>query len=195
MIPLLLRLAEERDAKAVAAIYAPAVTDLATSFELEPPSPAEMAARIALGAAHYPWLVAERAGEVLGYAYASRHRDRAAYAWSADVSVYIRGDAHRQGIGRGLYRALLGILELQRFRSVFAGATLPNPASVGLHESMGFRLIGVYEGVGSKFGQWHDVAWFGRALAPRTPDPGPPLTMDEVRAHPAWSATLSWSTK
>lgn len=191
---MIARLAEERDASALAAIYAPAVIERATSFELVPPSATEMAARVAAVAAHYPWLVVEDEGRVLGFAYASRHRDRAAYAWSVDVSVYVHPDAHRQGIGRGLYRILLAILELQGFRRVYAGATLPNPASVGLHEAMGFRPIGVYEAVGHKFGRWHDVAWFGRPLAPLTADPAPPLTMDEVRAHPAWPKTLQWST-
>ena len=191
---MIARLAEERDAPALAAIYAPAVIERATSFELVPPSAAEMAARVAAVAAHYPWLVAEDGGKVLGFAYASRHRDRAAYAWSVDVSVYVHPDAHRRGIGRGLYRVLLRVLELQGFRRAYAGATLPNPASVGLHEAMGFRPIGVYEAVGHKFGRWHDVAWFGRPLAPLSADPAPPLTMDEVRAHPAWQETISWRT-
>jgi L-amino acid N-acyltransferase YncA len=189
-----LRLAEERDAPALAAIYAPAVTERPTSFEIVPPTAAEMARRLSAAASHFPWLVAERDGEVLGYAYGSRHRDRAAYGWSCDVSAYVRDVLHRQGIGRGLYGALLAILELQGFRRAFAGVTLPNPASVGLHEAMGFRRIGVYEAVGSKFGQWHDVAWFGRSLAPLVPDPPPPLTMDEVRALPAFSLALSWSS-
>jgi L-amino acid N-acyltransferase YncA len=190
----IVRPAEERDAPALAAIYAPAVIERATSFELVPPSAAEMARRVAAVAPLYPWLVAERAGTILGYAYAGRHKDRPAYGWSVDVSVYVDASAHRQGIGRGLYRALLGILVLQGFRRAYAGATLPNPASVGLHEAMGFRPIGVYEAVGHKFGRWHDVAWFGRPLAPLTADPAPPLTMDEVRALPAWSDTISWST-
>ncbi len=188
------RLAEERDAPELAAIYAPAVIARATSFELVPPKPAEMARRLALVAPDHPWLVAERDGVILGYAYGGRHRDRAAYAWSCDVSAYVRDGLHRQGIGRGLYRSLLAILELQGFRRVFAGATLPNPGSVGLHEAMGFRLIGVYEAVGSKFGQWHDVAWFGRSLAPLVPDPKPPLTMDAVKALPAFSEAMTWRT-
>jgi phosphinothricin acetyltransferase len=190
----IVRPAEERDAPALAAIYAPAVLERATSFELVAPSPAEMASRIALGAALFPWLVAEQDGIILGSAYAGRHKERAAYAWSVDVSVYVHRDAQRQGIGRGLYGALFRVLELQGFRRAFAGATLPNPASVGLHESMGFKPIGVYEDVGFKFGQWHDVAWFGRTLAPLVSDPAPPLTMDEVRALPGWPAALSWST-
>jgi phosphinothricin acetyltransferase len=188
------RLAEERDAPELAAIYSPAVTERATSFEYVPPTAAEMARRLAAVAPHFPWLVAERDGAVLGYAYGGRHRDRDAYRWSCDVSAYVRDGFHRQGVGRGLYQSLFRILELQGYRRAFAGVTLPNPASVGLHESMGFRPIGVYEAVGSKFGRWHDVAWFGRSLAPLVPDPPPPLTMAEVRALPAFSEALTWSS-
>ena len=192
--PPSLRLAEARDASACAAIYAPAVLERATSFEFAVPSTEEMARRIAAVAASYPWLVAERGDEVLGYAYGGRHKERDAYGWSVDVSAYIRGDAHRQGIGRGLYTALFALLALQGYRRAWAGVTLPNPASVGLHEAMGFRHVGTYEAVGWKFGRWHDVAWFGRALGPLDARPAPPLSIAEARALPAWNRSLAWSS-
>lgn len=189
----MLRLAGARDAPACAAIYAPAILERSTSFEYNVPTDEEMARRIAAVAEAYPWLVAERGGEVIGYAYGSRHKERDAYGWSVDVSAYIRGDAQRQGIGRGLYNALFALLALQGYRRAWAGVTLPNPASVGLHEAMGFRRVGVYEKVGWKFGRWHDVAWFGRALGPLDEPPAQPLSVAQARALPAWNQALAWS--
>ena len=189
-----LRLAGARDAPALAAIYAPAVLERATSFEFIPPTIDEMARRIEAVAPSFPWIVAERAGEVIGSAYGSRHKERDAYKWSVDVSAYIRGDCHRQGIGRGLYTALFKLLALQGYRRAWAGVTLPNPGSVGLHEAMGFRHLGTYEAVGWKFGRWHDVAWFGRALGPLDESPAPPLSIEQARALPAWNQALQWSS-
>jgi L-amino acid N-acyltransferase YncA len=185
-----IRLAGPGDAAAVAAIYAPAVIGRAISFEFEPPDAAEMARRIAKTHPMHPWLVAERDGEVVGYAYAGRHRERDAYAWSVDVSTYVHPDVHRAGVGRGVYTALFAILALQGYRTAFAGATLPNPGSVGLHTAMGFRPVGVYEGVGYKLGRWHDVAWFARPLLSRGPEPEAPRPLDEVAHRPEFAAAL-----
>ena len=157
-----LRLAVVRDAAAMLAIYAPIVSDTIISFELEPPSLAEMERRIASAESQWPWLVCERAGELIGYAYASQHRVRAAYQWSADTSVYVRADARRGGIARALYASLFEILALQGYYNAYAGITLPNPASVGFHEAMGFTLVGVPQ-VGYKLGAWHDVGWWGHS--------------------------------
>jgi len=170
-----IRVATAQDAEAVARIYAPAVTDRSTSFELTPPDAAEMGWRIQKVLEQYPWLVVESLGNVLGYVYATAHRDRAAYRWSVDTAVYIRSDAHRRGIGRALYTALMEILALQGYRNAYAGTTLPNDSSVALHEAMGFRKVGTYERVGYKFGKWHDVVWFERELAERIVDPPEPV--------------------
>ena len=148
--PAVIRLATERDAEQIAIIYAPNVTDTIVSFELETPNPDEMSRRIEITLERYPWLVCEREGRVLGYAYASAHGSRAAYLWSVDVSVYVYEDARRTGMGRALYTSLFAALDLQGFYNAYGGATLPNPASVGLHESVGFRPVGVYRGVGYK---------------------------------------------
>jgi len=169
-----LRVARTDDAAAVSAIYAPFVEATAISFEREPPGAGAMARRIEATAAHLPWLVAENARGLVGYAYAARHRDRAAYAWSVDVSAYVDARAHRRGVGRRLYEALLGVLERQGFHRAYAGITLPNAASVGLHESLGFCFLGRYAEVGWKHGAWHDVGWWERALAPGEPTAGPP---------------------
>jgi len=169
------RVAVEADAEAVQLIYAPIVRDTAISFELEPPTVAEMQHRITTTLASLPWLVAEDSeGAVVGYAYASRHRERAAYAWSVDVSVYV-GDGHRgQGLGRALYEPLLSDLTDHGYVTAFAGIALPNAASVGLHEALGFTRIGVFSSVGYKHGRWHDVGWWQRRLRDAPIEPEPP---------------------
>ena len=159
-----IRDATVQDATAVQAIYAPVVTGTVISFEETPPTVDEMAERIATYGRNYPFLVAERQGRVVGYAYASAHRDRAAYRWSADVAVYVAEDARGSGIGRGLYDRLLPQLATQGLHAAFAGITLPNAGSVRLHESVGFELVGVYREVGFKFGRWLDVGWWQRRL-------------------------------
>jgi phosphinothricin acetyltransferase len=178
--PSSIRLANERDAEQVAAIYAPNVTDTIISFESEPPSTDETSRRIEGTLERYPWLVCERRGRVLGYAYAGAHRSRAAYRWSVDVSAYVHGEARRVGVGRALYASLFAALDLQGFYNAYAGIALPNSASVGLHEAMGFRPVGVYQGVGYKMGAWHDVGWWHLPLRERVPDPNPPVDLPSV---------------
>ena len=189
--PSNIRLATERDAEEIAAIYAPNVTDTIISFELEPPTADEMRLRIEGTLERYPWLVCERRGRVLGYTYAGAHGSRAAYQWSVDVSVYVHEEAHRTGVGRALYTSLFAALDLQGFYNVYAGATLPNPASVGLHESVGFRAVGVYRGVGYKLGAWHDVGWWHLPLRERIADPDPPSDLPSVLGSEGWDATLA----
>lgn len=150
------------------------MTDSVVSFEGEPPSTAEMAGRIR--AAH-AWLVAERDGRVAGYAYATTHRARAAYRWTAEVSAYVDRGAHRSGVGRRLYAELFERLRGAGFRLLVAGITLPNDASVGFHEAMGFAPVGVYKSVGWKAGEWWDVGWWQLDLgAPGDPPPEPAVT-------------------
>jgi L-amino acid N-acyltransferase YncA len=176
-----IRLATEDDAGQILAIYAPIVRETPISFEVEPPTVAAMRQRISDTLACFPWLVCEGAGELLGYAYGSRHRGRAAYDWSAEVSVYVHASARRSGVGRDLYRTLFEILRLQGFCNALAGATLPNPASVGLHESLGFQPVGIYRSVGYKFGAWHDVGWWQLSLRPHTACPAPPVPFRAMR--------------
>jgi L-amino acid N-acyltransferase YncA len=186
-----IRLPTDCDAEQVAAIYAPNVTDSIISFELEPPSAEEMRRRIEVTLERYPWLVCERRGRVLGYAYAGAHGSRAAYQWAVDVSVYVHEEAHRTGVGRALYTSLFAALKLQGFYNAYAGATLPNPASVGLHESVGFRAVGVYRGVGYKLGAWRDVVWWHLPLRERVADPDPPADLPSVVGSEGWEAALA----
>lgn len=186
-----IRLATPDDAAQIRDIYVPAVLDSATSFEYEPPSVEEMRHRIeAVLGKGYPWLVLDRSGEVLGYAYGSAHRERAAYRWSAEVSVYIHPAWHRRGIGRALYASLFEVLRLQGFRNAFAGATQPNPGSVALHEAMGFQEVGRFRHIGYKLGKWHDTLWWGLALADHPAEAPPPLSLEEARRQPGWSRAL-----
>jgi L-amino acid N-acyltransferase YncA len=168
----MIRRADPRcDASACAAIYAPYVEAGPTSFEEEAPGPEELAARIEETTATHPWLVAESGGALAGFAYACRHRSRPAYRWAVDVSVYVAAGHHREGHGWRLYEALFDDLRERGFRVACAGITLPNEASVALHEGLGFEPVGVYRRIGWKAGAWHDVGWWQLDLAPGAEDP------------------------
>jgi phosphinothricin acetyltransferase len=186
-----IRLATDNDAAGIAEIYRPIVEATPISFEVEPPDEREVQKRIRETLPAYPWLVCAYEGRVAGYAYATRHRARAAYRWSVDTSVYVHSDFRRRGIGQGLYASLFGILAAQGYFSAYAGVTLPNPGSVGLHESAGFKAIGVYRNVGYKQGAWHDVGWWELALQPYIPEPRPPLSLALVQADPSWPSMLA----
>jgi phosphinothricin acetyltransferase len=189
-----IRMAHAGDAEQIAAIYRPYVTDAVTSFEVDAPDAAEMAARIEAVLIRAPWLVCTDAdGAVIGYAYASRHHERAAYQWSLDVAVYIHAAHHRRGVGRALYEKLFALLRLQGFYVAHAGITVPNAASIGLHESLGFVPVGVYPAVGWKFGAWRDVGWWRLALQDLAPTPAPPLSVSQASTLPAWAAVLASS--
>jgi phosphinothricin acetyltransferase len=161
----------ERDASGCAAIYAPNVEASATSFEERVPSREEMVTRIERISRTHRWLVVERGSELLGYAYACAHRERPAYRWATDVSVYVAEEQQRRGIGRALYEELFARLRLQRFRVACAGITLPNEASVQLHERLRFSAVGVYRRIGWKAGAWRDVGWWQLDLAPNSDEP------------------------
>ncbi len=160
--------AQAGDEAACAAIYAPYVRETAITFELEPPGPEEMAARIAASQAGHAWVVLEQDGAVAGYAYGATWQSRPAYRFSCEVSVYVEMGRRRSGAGRALYEALFERLRSRGFRNAVAGMTMPNEASEALHLAMGFRPVGSYTDIGYKLGRWHDVAYFQLQLA----DPG-----------------------
>ena len=190
-----IRLAVEDDAVAAAEIYAPSCASTAVSFEYAPPSAEEMASRIRTVTAQFPWLVLDAAGVVAGYAYATRHRERAAYGWSVDTAVYVDAIHRRCGVGRALYTTLCELLRLQGYFKAYAGITLPNGASIGLHEAVGFTSVGVYRGVGYKHGVWHDVAWYDMALQPERLNPGPPVPVSALAASSGWAEAVARGLK
>jgi L-amino acid N-acyltransferase YncA len=169
-----IRDATERDAEACAAIYAPYVADTAITFEYDPPSVAEMARRITAARRTHAWVVLEDGDRVVGYAYAGPYKERAAYRWTCEVSVYLESGRRRGGAGRALYEALFDRLAERGFRTLVAVMTLPNDASEGLHGALGFEPVGVFRRVGWKHGAWRDVAWAQRSIGP---DDGAPVDL------------------
>ena len=177
--PFIVRAATPRDAAAMQAIYAPVVEDTVISFEATPPTVDEFASRIQVTTERFPWLAAEVDGEVVGYAYAGRHQERAAYRWSVDVSLYVAAGWRGRGAGTVLYGVLFDELRALGYVSAYAGITLPNDASVAVHQKLGFVPVARFPDVGFKHGSWHDVGWWHLALqvppaAPAEPVPWRP---------------------
>jgi L-amino acid N-acyltransferase YncA len=173
----------ERDASGCLAIYGPFANDTPISFEESAPTLDEFKQRIERTARTHAYLVAEDEGEIAGFAYAGSHRDRPAYRWSAEVSVYL-GERHRgQGLARKLYEVLFPLLEQQGYRILLAGVTTTNPTSIRLHETLGFQAVGVYRRIGWKAGSWLDVMWLSLQLGADTHEaqqpqsPGPPVRL------------------
>jgi phosphinothricin acetyltransferase len=171
------RAATEEDAAACAAIYAPYVTDTAITFEIDPPTPEEMAERITAAERTHAWLLLEDledGGRVVGYAYAGPFKTRPAYRWACETSVYLEPGRRRTGGGRTLYEALFSRLADRGYRTAIAGMTLPNEASAGLHRALGFQPVGTNRRIGWKHGRWHDVAWMQRTLSEAADPPAEP---------------------
>lgn len=178
-----IRMASPDDAGAIADVYLPYVRDTAISFETVPPSAEEIRSRLTTTLPLLPWLVITDRERVKGFAYASPHRARDAYRWSADVSLYLDGSIHRRGHGRRLYSALLNLIGAQGYIHAYAAIALPNPVSVGLHEALGFARVGVFHAVGFKNGTWWDVGWWHRRLTDLPARPRQPRPWSELTAH------------
>lgn len=170
------------DAPQIARIYAPFVEHSHVSFEEHAPGAGEMAERIRSHTQTHPWVVVSEDEDMIGYAYASQHRTRPAYRWSADTAIYLRADAQGRGIGKALYLELFRLLKLQRFHSVYAGIALPNDASIALHRSVGFMPVGIYREVGYKAGAWRDTSWWQLRLGDSDAPPEEPLRPQDVVA-------------
>jgi len=170
-----IRCVSPHDAAQIHSIYCPYVTSTSISFELDEPSVEEVRRRITDISAKYPWFVCCLPEGIAGYAYATRHRERAAYQWDVEVSVYVRTEHHHRGLGSRLYNVVFEVLKTLGYYNAYAGISLPNPASVAFHEKMGFRKIGVFEGAGYKFDAWHDVGWWQLALREKGDRPAPPV--------------------
>lgn len=176
----MIRLASPTDAVAILAIYAPYIRNTSLTFETGVPPVADFANRIRSYMEYFPWLVYEEQGQVRGYAYASRYREREAYQWSVECSVYIHDDHHRSGIAGKLYSALFDLLKAQGFTTVYAVINLPNDPSVAFHESMGFRYFATYEKVGYKLGKWKNVGWWQLQLNDYIMEPPAPIHFSQL---------------
>ena len=178
-----IRLSRASDAEGCLAVYAPYVLSSAVSFETKPPSVEEFRRRIESISAQYPYIVCLEAGRVIGYAYAHRHKERAAYQWNAELSVYVDKTRFRGGVGKALYGALMEILKKQNIRNVYGGVTSPNVNSEKLHEFFGFQKLGTYHRTGYKCGAWHDVTWFEKAIGEYGLEPQPLIPIQEIAPH------------
>jgi L-amino acid N-acyltransferase YncA len=178
-----IRLATADDAPGILDIYSPCILSSAISFETRVPSAEDISARVQTCLQKYPWIVCSVDNRIAGYVYASKHRERAAYQWTCECSVYVHDDFKGKGIAKALYKLLFRILELQGFRNVYAGITLPNEASVKLHEKCGFKQFAVYENIGYKFGRWHSVGWWKLQINDYDLNPPPPLNISELNSE------------
>jgi L-amino acid N-acyltransferase YncA len=177
---IIVRFARPGDAAGILAIYAPYCETSPISFEIVPPTAEQMAERIQAVLAQYPWLVCEIDGEIAGYVYATKIRERAAYRWAIEVAVYVATRHHRRGVAQALYTALFSILRAQNYYKAYAGITLPNTGSVRLHEAVGFRPVGAFLGIGYKLGKWLDVGWWQLDLLPEVETPPEPRPITEI---------------
>lgn len=168
----MLRLAKPGDAESLLAIYAQYI-DTPITFEYTLPSPSEFRTRIENISRDYPYLVCESDGKPVGYAYAHRHMERAAYQWNAELSVYLDRSHRSFGLGTRLYTVLMDILRLQGVRNVFGCVTLPNGRSERLHESLGFQRVGTYHMAGYKCDSWRDVCWYQKQIGDYDAPPKP----------------------
>jgi phosphinothricin acetyltransferase len=178
-----IKLAEPEHFTLIYEIYKPFVIDTPISFETEPPTFEAFANRIQLTMKIYPWLVCCFDEEVAGFASASRHRQRDAYKWSVEVSIYVKQVFRNRKVATGLYTSLLEILKLQNFKNALAGISLPNEISVAFHESLGFKQIAEYENIGYKLGKWHNTGWWQKPLNVYLDNPENPVSLDQITQH------------
>ncbi|MCY4559164.1 MAG: GNAT family N-acetyltransferase [Chloroflexi bacterium] len=186
-----IRMAAEADAEQMLAIYAPVVRETVISFEYEPPSLPEFRERIRTTLERMPWLVSDKDSEIAGYAYASPFRTREGYRWACELTIYVHRGYHRCGIGRALYTSLFRCLALQGYCVAVATITIPNTASIALHESMGMRRVGTYEKVGYKHGQWLDDGVWQIELQPMPAEPDPPVPWQQIAGSAQWREAIS----
>ena len=186
-----IRFATPADASAVLEIYGPFCENSPISFEIERPAVMEIERRIRTTIERFPWLICEDENEVLGYAYAGPHLERAAYRWSVNVAIYISGKCRGQGFGTALYTVLFELLRIQGYFKAYAGITLPNPASIRLHQKLGFEPVGVYRKVGFKTGAWHDVSWWGLNLQPTDRPPEETVLIEDAIQRADFRAAIN----
>jgi L-amino acid N-acyltransferase YncA len=177
---VVIRIAQPADAKGILDIYGPYITNTSFTFETELPSLTELSERIGTYLVNWPWLVCEVDDKIAGYAYGARYRERVAYQWSVESSVYIHDDFMRSGIAKALYTALAALLKAQGFRNVYAVINLPNEKSVQFHENFGFEYFATYEQVGYKLGKWKNVGWWRLTINSFDMEPAAPIKFSEL---------------
>lgn len=177
----MIRIASTDDSEPILKIYAPYIENTSYTFETEVPPVDSFKERISSYLQNWPWLVCEIDGVIAGYAYGSRHRERVAYQWSVESSVYVHDDYQRMGVARALYTALIDILKLQGFRNLYAVINLPNDKSVSFHEKSGFEYFATYKNVGYKLGRWKNVGWWQLQLNEYSMEPKPPVKFSEIK--------------
>ena len=183
-IPVTIHMAREDDVPALLAIYAPYVTDTAITFEYEAPDAAEFTRRMRRILARYPYLAAESEKGVLGYAYAAPFKERAAYDWAVETTIYLRRDCRGMGVGRRLYQQLEELLKRQHITNANACIAYPNPGSILFHERMGYREVGHFTRCGYKLGRWYDMIWMEKLLSDHPADPKPVVPARELAFEP-----------
>lgn len=190
MSKAVLRPATIKDIPEMLNIYGPFVSDTTVTAEYEVPSKQEFTKRLNEYTQKTPWLVCEIDGQIAGYAYASPHRTRAAYQWSAETSIYVNPSFHRSGIATALYSALFSLLHIQGYYNIYVGITCPNPKSFSLHSSMGFEKSGTYHNSMFKFGEWHDVIWMGKSLRAHNDIPQKIITYEAIKYSEVFNEVL-----
>ena len=187
---LIIRLASSADAPQICGIYSPIVRDTAISFEQAVPDAKAIAARISETLQQYPWLVCEINRQIAGYAYAGSFRPRSAYQWTTETTVYVHPNYQRRGIARALYTSLIAVLRRQGYCNAIGVIALPNDGSVGAHEAVGFRKIGVLENMGYKLKGWRDTGWWQLELRPMPPEPQAPRPVMTLARRADFEALL-----
>ncbi len=190
-----IRLANEKDSASLLSIYGEYIKNTAITFEIEVPSESEFGIRIKNVIDNLPWLVCEIDGEIVGYAYAAKHRERVAYQWSVDTTVYLKHHFHRRHIATALYTTLLQLLKLQGYYNAFAGVALPNTESTTFHEAFGFKSVGVFHNAGYKLNEWRDVKWFELTINEHVKSPTQPKSINEIKDTKEFKDIIEGSLK
>lgn len=175
-----MRFALESDTEEILKIYTPYIKETVITFEFEVPSVDEFRKRLKEIATDYPYIVCLADGKIIGYAYAHRHMERAAYQWNAELSVYVERTCLRCGVGKALYGALIEILKLQNIGNVYGCVTFPNENSEKLHQYFGFNRVGIFHSTGYKDGAWRDVAWYEKTIGNKELEPKPLVSIQEI---------------
>lgn len=183
MSEAVIRMATLEDAEAILRIYEPYILETAITFEYDPVPVEVFRKRMEGVLSQFPWLVYERDGIILGYAYCARFKERAAFNWDCECSVYIDPKAHRQGVATALYNKLFELVKQQGYYTIYALITYHHESSMELHKKFGFTEVGVYEKTGYKFGQWWDLLVMERRLREPDPSPVPPKNIHEISVN------------